>query len=95
MGVKHKAMLAVTVLTLALMLPMSAHSAEKTVAGTIVGVTTVMGGQQYSRDMMVAHATFEPDFVLLVNPQEHYMLANIPREVNSGTRVKRSESRDR
>ncbi|HYA02171.1 MAG TPA: hypothetical protein VEI04_03565 [Syntrophobacteria bacterium] len=84
MRVTYKAILPLTVLALALMGTVSAHSAEKTektITGTLVGVTTVMGGHQYSRDMMVAHAAFEPDFVLLVNPQEHYMLGNVPREV--------------
>jgi len=82
MGVKYRAILTLTVLTLALMVPLTAHGAEKTLAGTLVGVTTVMGGPQYSRDMMLAHATFEPDFVLLVKPpQEHYMLANLPRDI--------------
>ena len=84
MRVTYKAILPLTVLTLALMAPMSAHSAEKTektITGTLVGVTTVMQGHQYSRDMIAAHAAFEPDFVLLVTPQEHYMLGNLPREV--------------
>jgi hypothetical protein len=70
----------VFVLALAVLMPVAAY-AEKTFEGEIVGLSVVLEGQTYSPKMMVAHAQFEPDFVLLLKSGGHYMLPDLPRDV--------------
>ncbi|MBW1982322.1 MAG: hypothetical protein JRJ12_13985 [Deltaproteobacteria bacterium] len=74
------AVLLVMLLVLTIPVAVSA-SAEKTVDGQIVGLNYATQGHQYSTQMMLVHAQFEPDFVLLISPQKHYMLPNLPRDV--------------
>ena len=70
----------ILVLILTLIMPLAA-SAKQVFRGQIVGLTLALHAHKYPRDMMIAHAQFEPDFVLVVEKGKHYMLPNLPRDV--------------
>ena len=70
----------ILILILALMMPLAA-SAKQAFRGQIVGLTFAHHSHKYPRDMMIIHAQFEPDFVLLAEKGKHYMLPNLPRDV--------------
>jgi hypothetical protein len=64
------------------MVPLAASAARTdTIEGELVGISFALHGHTYPKEMMEAHLSFESDFVLFIKHHEHYVLANLPRDV--------------
>ena len=67
--------------SLPLSMPM-ASAAEEVFKGKVLGLQCFQGKVDCESDMYkYAHIAYEPDFVLAVNPEKHYMLSNISRSL--------------
>ena len=54
---------------------------ERTLAGRIVGLNCIFDPDLCSVDNRDPHIALNTDFVLLLKNADHYLLANVPREV--------------
>ena len=72
----------VTIITLALMVPVGAYAA-KTVEGWMQGFNCVAHGHKCPIDSLDPHLMLEPDFVLLVNDGNYWLMPNIARIVKA------------